>query len=97
MTDRATEEEELHKHRALAPTKLAALAELGRYPLQIYFWQQILKYHQRTFGLDDTRLVSLAMMDGLKFSAGTAGVDKGAEWYEQFDEAQFVCFSLTSR
>ena len=61
------------------------LAELGRYPLQIHFWQQILKYHQRTFGLDDTRLVSLAMMDGLTFSAGTAGVDKGAEWHEQLN------------
>ena len=61
------------------------LAELGRYPLQIHFWQQILKYHQRTstFGLDDTWLVSLAMMDGLTFSAGTAGVDKGAVWHEQ--------------
>ena len=61
------------------------LAELGRYPLQIHFWQQILKYHQRRFGLDDTRLVSLAMMDGLTFSAGTAGVDKGAEWHEQLN------------
>ena len=61
------------------------LAELGRYPLQIHFWQQILKYHQRTFGLDDTRLVSLAMMDGLMFSAGTAGVDKGADWHEQLN------------
>ena len=54
------------------------LAELGRYPLQ-----QILKYHQRTFGLDDTRLVSLAMMDGFTFRGGIAGVDKGAEWHEQ--------------
>ena len=27
-------------------------------------------------------LVSLAMMDGLTFSAGTAGVDKGAEWHD---------------
>ena len=35
------------------------------------------------FGLDDTRLVSFATMDGLTFSAGTAGVDKGAEWHEQ--------------
>ena len=29
--------------------------------------------------------VSLAMMDGLTFSAGTAGVDKGAEWHEQLN------------
>ena len=61
------------------------LAELGRYPLQICFWQQILKYHRRTFGLDDTRLVSLAMMDGFTFSGGVAGVDKGAEWHEQLN------------
>ena len=61
------------------------LAELGHYPLQIHFWQQILNYHQWTFGLDDTRLVSLAMMDGLTFSAGTAGVDEGAEWHEQLN------------
>ena len=25
------------------------LAELGRYPLQIHFWQQILRYHDRFF------------------------------------------------
>ena len=61
------------------------LAELGRYPLQFHFWQQIFKYFQRMFGLDDTQLVSLAMMDGLTFSAGTAGADKGAEWHEQLN------------
>ena len=61
------------------------LAEVGRYPLQIRFWQQILKYHQRTFGLKDTRLVSLAMMDGFTFSGGIARVDKGAEWHEQLN------------
>ena len=61
------------------------LAEFGRYPLQIRFWQQILKYHQRTFRLNDMRLVSLAMMDGFKFSGGVAGVDKGAEWHEQLN------------
>ena len=61
------------------------LAELVCYPLQIHFWQHILKYHQRTFGLNDTRLISLTMMDGLTFSAGTVGVDKGAEWHEQLN------------
>ena len=67
------------------PTKISDsfCAEVGRYPLQIRFWQQILKYHQRTFGLKDTRLVSLAMMDGFTFSGGIARVDKGAEWHEQ--------------
>ncbi len=24
------------------------LAELGRFPLQVHFWQQILRYHHRT-------------------------------------------------
>ena len=38
----------------------------------------ILKYYQRMFGLDDTRLVSLAMMDGLTFSNGTAGCSAAA-------------------
>ncbi len=40
------------------------LAELGRFPLQIHFWQQILRYHHRTIALDNTRLVKLAMVDG---------------------------------
>ena len=40
------------------------LAELGRFPLQIYFWQQILRYHHRTIALDNVRLVKLAMVDG---------------------------------
>ena len=29
--------------------------------------------------------ISLAMMDGLTFSAGTVGVDKGAEWHEKLN------------
>ncbi|DBA87965.1 TPA: hypothetical protein ACH3X1_004950 [Trebouxia sp. C0004] len=40
------------------------LAELGRFPLQIHFWQQILRYHHRTLALDNVRLVKLAMVDG---------------------------------
>ena len=32
------------------------LAELGRFPLQIHFWQQILRYHHRTIALDNVRL-----------------------------------------
>lgn len=40
------------------------LADLGHYPLQVRFWQQlqVLKYHQKTLGLGDRRLVSLAIM-----------------------------------
>ena len=40
------------------------LAELGRFPLQIHFWQQILHYHHRTIALDNVRLIKLAMVDG---------------------------------
>ena len=32
------------------------LAELGRFPLQMHSWQQVLRYHHRTVALDDTRL-----------------------------------------
>ncbi len=40
------------------------LAELGRFPLQVHFWQQILRYHHTKIALDDVRLVKLAMVDG---------------------------------
>ena len=40
------------------------LAELGRIPLQVDFWQQILRYHHTTIALDNVRLVKLAMVDG---------------------------------
>ncbi len=40
------------------------LAELGRFPLQIHFWQQTLRYHHRTIALDSMRLIKLAMVDG---------------------------------
>ena len=43
-----------------------ALAEFGRFPLQVHFWQQnlILRYHHRVVALDNSRLVKLAMVDG---------------------------------
>ena len=37
------------------------LAEFGRFPLQVHFWQQILRYHHRVAALDNSRLVKLAM------------------------------------
>ena len=40
------------------------LAELGSFPLQIHFSLRILRYHHRTFALDNARLVKLAMVDG---------------------------------
>ena len=39
------------------------LAELGRLPLQVHFWQQILRFHHRTIALDNVRLVKLATVD----------------------------------
>ena len=43
------------------------LAELGRFPLQIHFWQRILQYHHRILKLDNTRLVTLAILEGFCF------------------------------
>ena len=39
------------------------LAELGPFPLQVHFWQQILRYHHRKIALDNVRLVKLTMVD----------------------------------
>ena len=39
------------------------LAEFGRFPLRIHFWQQILRYHRSIIALDNVRLVELAMVD----------------------------------
>ena len=40
------------------------LAELSQFPLQIHFWQRILRFHHRTIALGKERLVKLAMVDG---------------------------------
>ena len=48
---------EIWKSTSIEVANEVVLTELGHYPLQIHFWQQILNYHQRIFGLDDTRLV----------------------------------------
>ena len=40
------------------------LAELGCFPLQVHFWQQILHYHHMTIALGNVRLVKLALVDG---------------------------------
>ena len=40
------------------------LAELDSFPLQVHFWQQILRQHHRKIALDNVRLVKLAMVDG---------------------------------
>ena len=45
------------------------LAEFGRFPLQVHFWQQVLRYHHRVVALDNHCLVKLAMVDGCSLSA----------------------------
>ncbi len=41
------------------------LAELNRFPLQVHFWQQIVRHHHRTIALDNARFVKLAMVMAL--------------------------------
>ena len=50
------------------------LAELGRFPLQVHFLQQILRYHHRSVGLETNRLVTLAMMEGFNVDDGNVWV-----------------------
>ena len=60
------------------------LAEFGRFPLQVHFWQQILRYHHRVVALDNSRLVKLALVDGCTLSASesvTAATNKGWQCY----------------
>ena len=42
------------------------LAEIGRYPLQFHYWQQILRFHNRALRMpnDNPRLVRLALLEG---------------------------------
>ena len=52
----------VRKSTALA--NYVVLAELGRFPLQVKFWQPILRYHHRTIAFDSVHVVKLAMVDG---------------------------------
>lgn len=62
-------------------TNEIVLAELGRFPLQTHFLQQILRYHHRTMALDGTRLVTLAMMEGFNFHPdGSVSVIDALRW-----------------
>jgi len=56
----------------ISTTNEIVLAEFGRFPLQIHFWQQISRYHHRTVALNNTRLVKLAMLSGCTLSDGQA-------------------------
>ena len=53
------------------------LAEFGRFPLQVHFWQQVLRYHNRAATLPLTRLVKLALIDGL--------VQVNDQWFDTYD------------
>jgi len=46
-------------------------AELGRFPLQVHFWQQILRHHHRTIALDNVHLGQLAVVDGVRQQSKT--------------------------
>ena len=59
------------------------LAEFGRFPLQVHFWQQILRYHH-IVASDNSCLVKLAMVDGFTLSSSqsvTAPTNKGWQYY----------------
>ena len=80
------------------------LAEFGRFPLQVHFWQQILHYHHRVVALDNSRLVKLAMVDGCTLSASeyvTAATNKGWQYYvgsflEQHSQQVFHSFDIAA-
>jgi hypothetical protein len=43
-------------------TNQIVLAEFGRFPLQIHFWQQILRYHNRVRALPNSQLDKLTLI-----------------------------------
>ena len=45
-------------------TNQIVLAEFGRFPLQVHFWQQIVRDHSRVRALPNSRLDKLALIDG---------------------------------
>ena len=81
-----------------------ALAEFGRFPLQVHFWQQILRYHHRVVALDNSRLVKLAVVDGRTLSTNqsvTAATNKGWQYYvglflKQHSQQLFHSFDIAS-
>ena len=56
------------------------LAEFGRFPLQIHFWQQVLRYHHRLVALDNSRLVKLAMVDGCTLGSDQSVTATNKSW-----------------
>ena len=60
------------------------LAEFGRYPLQIHFWQQVLRYHNRVLKLDNSRLVKIAFSEGAVFVDGRVLELRAQGWRPNF-------------
>ena len=56
------------------------LTEFGHFPLQVHFWQQILRYHHRTVALDNTRLVKLAMVSSCTLGADQSVTTANKGW-----------------
>ena len=44
-------------------SSMIVLAEMGRYPVGLHFWQQILRFHNRALHMPNHRLVKLALLD----------------------------------
>ena len=65
---------------SMSTTSEIVLVEFGRFPLQVHFWQQILRYHHRTTALDNTRLVKLAMVSGCTLGAGQSVTATNQVW-----------------
>ena len=66
------------------------LAEFGRFPLQVHFWQQILRYHHRVVALDNSRLVKLAMVDGCTLSVSESFTAATNTVFHSFDIAAVI-------
>ena len=60
------------------------LAEFGRYPLQIHFWQQVLRYHNRALKLDGSRPVKIACSEGAVFVDGPVLELRAQGWRPNF-------------
>ena len=60
------------------------LAEFGRYPLQIHFWQQVLRYHNRVLKLNNSHLVKIAFSEGAVFVDGHVVELRAQGWRPNF-------------
>ena len=80
------------------------LPEFGRFPLQVHFRQQILRYHHRVVALDNSCLVKLAIVDGCTLSSSqsvTAPTIEGWQYYvglflKQHSQQLFHSFDIAT-